>query len=414
MFGSSRYASQTMTNTEKIDIYLWMSFLICFLFNAFAGLISTLMSTYLPVVVEKLSGVTTEGALSTISSYINALYLAGWAIGGFFWGYLSDRLGRVMTLALSTVSLGFFTFLISFAPSWEIVVALRLLSGMAVGGILVITPILLAEIWPARTRSVVIGISSIGFPIGIISSGMVHNMIIDWRAAFFIGLLPVAIGIASIWLLTETEHGQETKSQKGSWASDEKDEDTSNLIRGAIIFGSMLIGLWGMFSWIPSWVQSLLVADGQNERGYSMMLLGLGGLTGGFFSGWVSNLFGVRKALMICFTGCIIMSFILFGTNNVFSGIIYIQLAMLAIFFGISQGLLAIFIPQLFSRTIRGTYTGICFNVGRILTAGAVFFVGVLVTTFGGYNNTLLAFSSIFIIGFITVAFTGDITNKRV
>jgi MFS family permease len=411
MFGTSRLTTQTLTNTETIGFYLWVSFLICFLCNVFAGLISTLMSIYLPVVVENLSGATTEAGLSKISSYINALYLTGWAIGGFFWGYLSDKLGRVTTLSLSTGALGFFTFLISFAPSWEIVVGLRLLSGMAVGGIMVITPILLAEIWPVRTRSVVIGISSIGFPVGIISSGMVHNMIIDWRFAFFIGLLPLAIGISSKWLLTESEHWGDLKSKNRSWASDQTDMDRSNLIRGSIIFGSMLIGLWGMFSWIPTWVQSLLVGDGQSERGFAMMLLGFGGLLGGFGSGWVSNIFGVRKALLICFTGCIVMSFILFGTNDSFSKVIYIELALLAIFFGISQGLLSIFIPQLFSRSIRGTYTGICFNVGRILTAGAVFFVGVLVTSLGGYGNTLLAFATIFIIGFITVAFTKDITK---
>ncbi len=411
MFGTSRYTTQTLTNAETVGIYLWVSFLICFLCNVFAGLISTLMSIYLPVVVENLSGATTEAGLSKISSYINALYLAGWAIGGFFWGYLSDKLGRVTTLSLSTGTLGFFTFLISFAPSWEIVVGLRLLSGMAVGGIMVITPILLSEIWPARTRSIVIGISSIGFPVGIISSGMVHNMIIDWRAAFFIGLLPLAIGISSKWLLIESEHWGDVKSKNRPLGSGQTDMDKSNLIRGSIIFGSMLIGLWGMFSWIPTWVQSLLLGDGQSERGFAMMLLGIGGLLGGFGSGWVSNLLGVRKALLICFTGCIVMSFILFGTNASFSKVIYIELALLAIFFGISQGLLSIFIPQLFSLQIRGTFTGICFNVGRILTAAAVFFVGVLVTTLGGYSNTLLVFTSIFIIGFITVAFTKDITK---
>jgi MFS family permease len=169
-----------------------------------------------------------------------------------------------------------------------------------------------------------------------------------------------------------------------------------------------------MFSWIPTWVQSLLIADGQNERGYAMMLLGIGGLTGGFVSGWVSNLLGVRKAMLFCFAGCIAMSIVLFGTNTTFTNIIYVELALLALFFGISQGLLSIFIPQLFSMHIRGTYTGICFNAGRILTAAAVFFVGVLVATLGGYSNTLLAFTGIFIAGFITVAFTKDIIKNHI
>ena len=242
---------------------------------------------------------------------------------------------------------------------------------------------------------------------------MVKNKINDWRAAFLIGLLPLAIGVVSVWMLKESEHWRDSKSTNFPRTSAQKSHDKSNLIKGTIIFGSMLIGLWGMFSWIPTWVQSLLIADGQSERGYAMMLLGTGGLTGGFISGWVSNMLGVRRAMMFCFAGCITMSMILFGTNASFSNIIYVELALLAIFFGISQGLLSIFIPQLFSLPIRGTFTGICFNVGRILTAGAVFFVGVLVATLGGYSNTLLTFAGIFIAGFIAVAFTKIIIHKN-
>jgi MFS family permease len=187
------------------------------------------------------------------------------------------------------------------------------------------------------------------------------------------------------------------------------DKDRSNLIKGSIIFGSMLIGLWGMFSWIPTWVQSLLGAtDGQNERGIAMMLLGAGGLTGGFASGWVSNALGVRRAMMFCFTGCIIVSGLLFGLNSSFSNVIYAELAFLSFFFGISQGLLSIYIPQLFPVRIRGTFTGICFNIGRIVTAIAIFFVGFLVTFFNGYSNTLLAFAGIFIIGFVTMLLSKD------
>src|SRR5690606_9991221 len=99
---------------------------------------------------------------------------------------------------------------------------------------------------------------------------------------------------------------------------------------------------------------------------------------------------------------------LLFGLNQEFSSIIYVELAVLSLFFGISQGLLSIYIPQLFPFPIRGTATGFCFNVGRIVTTASVFFVGVFVTTFGGYGNTLLAFAGIFVVGIITVYFTRD------
>jgi MFS family permease len=400
-------------DTVKIGILLWISFAICFLCNISAGLISTLMSVYLPVVVKSLSGDVSSDQLSNISAYINSLYIAGWAVGGFFWGFISDKIGRVKALALSVCTFGIFTVIISLASTWEMVVAFRLLSGLAVGGILVITPTLLFEIWPSRTRAVMIGIDSIGFPIGIFSSGLVNLLVTDWHQAFLVGFLPIALAICCLFILKESDDWSESRNNLETKGIQHTQQDRANLVKGAIIFGSMLIGLWGMFSWIPTWVQSLLTdSTGQTERGIAMMLLGAGGLTGGFISGWVSNGLGVRRAMMLCFSGCILMSILLFGLNNLFSTIIYVELALLSLFFGVSQGLLSIYIPQLFPVRIRGTFTGICFNIGRIVTAVAIFFVGVMVTALGGYSNALLIFAGIFVAGFITVSLTNNKVKK--
>lgn len=407
---SQTVATEKM-DAERIGVLLWISFAICLLCNVSAGLISTLMSVYLPVVVKDLSGQTGADDLNKVSAYIQSLYIAGWAAGGFVWGFISDKIGRVKALSLSVCLFGVFTLLISFASSWEWVVLFRLLSGVAVGGILVITPTLLFEIWPAKSRAVMIGIDSIGFPVGIFSSGLVNVLVSNWRGAFMIGFLPMAVGIVALLVLKESEHwknsGVKAELIKASIL------DKNNLFKGSVIFGSMLIGLWGMFSWIPTWVQSLLVdSDGQAERGIAMMLLGAGGLTGGFISGWVCNLLGVRKAMMLCFSGCIALSAVLFGLNEYFTPIIYVELALLSLFFGISQGLLSIYIPQLFPVHIRGTFTGICFNIGRFVTAIAIFFVGMVVTFFNGYSNTLLAFAGIFLIGFLTMLFSKDKTES--
>lgn len=410
MIAGQSVATKKM-DVRKIGILLWSSFAICLLCNISAGLISTLMSVYLPVVVKDLSGQTSPDDLHTVSAYINSLYIAGWAAGGFVWGYVSDRIGRVKALSLSVGLFGLFTLLISVAPSWLWVVVFRLLSGVAVGGILVITPTLLFEIWPARSRAIMIGIDSIGFPVGIFSSGLVTVLVNDWRGAFMIGILPLLISVVAFFM-KESEQWQKTGITILQTKASVSDKE--NLLKGSIIFGSMLIGLWGMFSWIPTWMQSLLInSDGQTERGIAMMLLGAGGLTGGFVSGWVCNTLGVRRAMMLCFTGCIVISALLFGLNTSFSSIIYAELAVLSLFFGISQGLLSIYIPQLFPVHIRGTFTGICFNIGRIVTAIAIFFVGVVVTFLNGYGNTLLAFAGIFLFGFFTMLFSKEKKTKN-
>ncbi len=100
------------------------------------------------------------------------------------------------------------------------------------------------------------------------------------------------------------------------------------------------------------------------------------------------------------------MSFVLFKTNASFSSIIYIEIVILALFFGASQGVLAVYIPSLFPTPIRGRATGFCFNIGRIFTAIAVLFLGILVAVLGGYSNALLIFSLVFLIGFMVTLFT--------
>jgi sugar phosphate permease len=174
-----------------------------------------------------------------------------------------------------------------------------------------------------------------------------------------------------------------------------------------VIFGTMLIGLWAIFLWIPTWIHGLVTGgDAQQERGLSMMMLGMGGLTGGFLSGWLIHAIGTRRSMLLCFTICSLLSFLLLKTNSAFSPLIYIEIAVLALAFGASQGVLSVYIPGLFPVAIRGTATGFCFNIGRLFTATAVLFVGVWVDRLGGYGNSLFIFSMVFIIGLFATIFS--------
>ncbi len=401
-----------MVDAEKISAYHWRMFFICLLGNVLAGMASTLMSVYLPVVVSDLLGQVDDVQLSQTSAYINALYFVGWAIGGLTWGFIGDRIGRAHSLALAVSMYGLFTALKGFASSWEMILFFQFFCGFGVGGVLVLNTTLLSEVWPERTKAVFIGFLSIGFPIGIFSSGAINFFVSGWRQGFMMGAVPFALGIISFFALRESEKWRSSFAARGEQQHVIR-EHRADLFNGTIIFGSMLIGLWAIFSWLPTWVQSLLNgSDGQNERGLSMMLLGAGGLSGGFVSGWVANALGTRKAMLLCFSGCFVLSFLLFKTNHEFSAVTLVEIAALAFMFGISQGLLSVYIPMLFPVAIRATATGFCFNIGRFITAAAVFFVGSLVVTFGGYGNSLFVFSFVFFIGFLFLLISSKATTN--
>ena len=401
-----------MNQTEKITSYHWTLFAVCFLATAFAGTASTLMSVYLPVAVKDLLGNKPTDELDNISAYINAVFIFGGAVGGFISGIISDKKGRKKSLISSMAILGVFTLLTGYMPNWWGVVICRFLTGYGLSAVLVTTTTIMMEEWPKKTRAIFIGILSIAIPVGIFSAGVIDYFVSSWRQAFIIGVVPIVIALLSAWLLKESEkwqYNQDADQHSGKDAGIFSHAYRRDLITGSLIFGTMLIGLWAIFSWLPTWIQTLVVSgDAQEQRGISMMMLGMGGLTGGFLSGWLTNAIGLRKSMLLCFGVCAIMSFMLFKTNTVFSPVIYAEVLVLALFFGASQGVLSVYIPFLFPVSIRGTATGFCFNIGRIFTATAVLFVGVLVSELGGYSNALYIFSFVFLIGWVVTFFAKD------
>jgi cyanate permease len=80
---------------------------------------------------------------------------------------------------------------------------------------------------------------------------------------------------------------------------------------------------------------------------------------------------------------------------------VYGQITVLAFFFGVSQGALSVFIPQLFPQRVSASATGFCFNIGRLFTATIVFFIGSLVDLLGGYGHAVFTFSFVFLIGLV-------------
>ncbi|MDX2045491.1 MAG: MFS transporter [Chitinophagaceae bacterium] len=402
-----------MTDDEKITGYHWLMFAICFLGTALAGTVSTLMPVYLPVAVRDLLGGKNDDELNYISAYINSIFIFGGALGGFICGVISDKAGRKAAVILSIASYGIFTLITGFMPLWQGVVICRFFTGFGLGGILVTANTLMMEEWPKKTRTIFVGILSISIPVGIFSAGVIDYFVSSWRQAFLFGIIPVGVAILSLWLLKESKkwkyHREEFIQSNKSGTTVFSGNHRNDLLLGSVIFGSMLIGLWAIFLWLPTWIQGLIVSgSGQKERGLSMMMLGMGGLTGGFLSGWLMNGIGVRKSLLLCFAVCAVFSFVLFKTNHTFSPVIYAEIAVMALFFGASQGVLSVYIPDLFPVSIRGTATGFCFNTGRLLTATAVLFVGVLVSALGGYSNSLFIFSMVFIIGFAVTFFSSQ------
>lgn len=403
-------AELSLTKPVGFQKYKRALFLICFFSSLFGGTVSTLMSVYLPDAIRDLLQNSSTQSTDNISAIINSIFIFGWTAGGIIWGIFCDTLGRKKSFIYATLCYGLFTILTGMSPTWFLVVLCRFLSGFGIGGVLVITTMLVSEGYQEKKRAVLLGILSISIPVGIFSAGLLTYFVSQWRYAFIVGAIPVILSGMAILFFTESEKWVNATKKENEAIRNLNhlfsSQNSKNLIMGSLVFGAALIGLWATFSWLPFWIQNLMSeTSGQKERGLAMMTMGGGGLLGGFISGWVVHALGLKRTLLICFGASFILAFILFRLTKTLSLGTYFQIAFITIFFGMSQGALSMYIPELFPVSLSATATGVCFNLGRIITAVAVFFIGSLVEMLGGYGNAIFYFDFVFLIGFIITLF---------
>lgn len=397
---------------------LSIAFIICFVSIFFSGISSMLMSVYLPVVVRDMLGTVSAEKMNNVSAYISSIFIFGSMFGGFTWGFICDRIGRSKAVIFSTALYGLFTLLTAFSSSWILLGVYRFLTGFGIGGVLVTTNILIAECWPPKNRAVAIGIVSSAMPVGFIVAGVMNNLLSDWHHAFLTGVVPLILAIIALFILSEPPAWKNNRQQLLNKSAKATSLFSlgykNNLVKGSVIFGAMLIGLWAVFSWAPTWVTSITpdVSKANEYRGLTMMVLAISGLAGSLVSGWIVNVIGFRRTMLLCFAASFIMTFVVFKLNDSVSLSTFIEMGILAFFFGISQGTLSVFIPSLFPTSVRAAATGLCFNIGRIFTATVVFFIGALVSLLGGYGNSVFIFSFIFVLGFAFTFFSNETVNQ--
>jgi MFS transporter, AAHS family, 4-hydroxybenzoate transporter len=139
---------------------------------------------------------------------IFSMGLVGTLIGGFAFGYLGDRIGRRPAIILATAAFGFLTLVFVFADGYASLLALRLVDGIALGGLLPLTWALNIEYAPKRYRATVVTVIMVGYSVGIAIGGPAANLLIPrygWQSLFAVGgALSLAAALALAFVLPES------------------------------------------------------------------------------------------------------------------------------------------------------------------------------------------------------------------
>lgn len=395
-----------------------MLFVLAYLATVSSGVAAALFTQYLPVIVGDIAGATDRATIGRIGAQGGAAFLLGWAVGAVLFGRLADALGRKRALLFAIVTCTAGVVGTAIVSNVVMLIAMRALAGFGAGSILLLCAVLVAEAWKTDGRAKVMGVLANSFPVGLIVAGVVAVAIKDWRIAHLTGGIMVVIAFAVLVLVDEssmwTSSDNISKQHKAIRDTLFSKEHRKDLVAGIVLFGSMLVGLWAAFVWMPTWVGSLGSPEQSSSlRSITNILLGVGSVLGGFGAGALADSVGRKRAAAIGYIGCAITTALIFIPNHSPGLVLYGLTVLLAVFIGNNQGVLIGYIPELFPTLLRGFATGVCYNVGRVITVVAVLLMGVIITLFGGYDAAVLTFGGAYLVGLAALTLARETRGRH-
>ena len=218
--------------------------------------------------LQDLLQVTDDTLVGQWNGYIVAVFLLGAAAGGFLFGWLGDKIGRVRSMMLSILCYSLFTGCCCFAQSaWQLG-AFRFLAALGMGGEWALGVALVMECWPEKLRPLLAGIigaaANFGFLLIAVIGRVFPVTVENWRWMFLVGALPALLTIFIRMFVPESEKWKE--SVKDAKTSPAREIFSPALLKStllAITFASIaLIGTWGAVSgFLPLWTDKLAGGD---------------------------------------------------------------------------------------------------------------------------------------------------------
>ncbi len=385
---------------------------------------SSLTEILMPQYVHAAKG-ELEAAVSGWAGTMTAIFLLGWATGGFVFGVLGDRLGRTRTMVITICIYALFTGLNGLVHNPFEYGLCRFLTALGVGGEFAAGTALVAEVWPQRSRAMALGALQSSSAIGNIMAAFITIALsnLGWRWSFAVGAIPALL---VLWIRKNVKEPERWEQAKKLALATGKPEEMGNLaelfgsprwrkntIAGILLAAAGVGGVWGVGFFLPDLVGIVLKPFAtsapamQTLKSQISIVQQLGAFCGMFCYAPISQKIGRRPALLIFF----ILAFI--AVQAAFGGIHDVQSAYLLAFpLGFCAlapfAAYAVYFPELFPTRLRSTGVGFCYNGARVAAAGAPFLLGSLTKHFavvgdpaGGFRKAASIVACVYVLGLV-------------
>jgi MFS family permease len=356
-------------------------------------------------------------------SVINASWLLGAAVGGWLFGWLGDRLGRVRAMVFSVLAYALFTGLIGLVRDpWQIVV-LRFLAALGMGGEWALGVALVMESWPQSLRPLLAGLigaaANVGFMLNFLPVVWVESLGVPmlsggWRWVLGICALPAVLTFFLRVFVPESEKWQQSvqTGPRPNLTAIFTPALRGRSLLAATLSGIPLLATWGaVASIVTPWAIS---KSGQSWGNYTQTCSAFGAVLGAISGALLAQLLGRRKTYFLLTLGSLFICAYLFRwhfqIHPQIDGWFLLAVGLTGFFTASFYGWMPLYLPELFPTRVRATGQGFGYNFGRIIAAaGALYMSHLLQNVFhGDYAQAGAIISLIYLAGLVVIWFAPE------
>jgi SHS family lactate transporter-like MFS transporter len=276
-----------------------------------------------------------------------------------------------------------------FSPNLTVLLVLRALYGVAMGGEWGVGASLTMESIPAHARGFVSGLLQSGYPTGYFLASIVYGLlfpIIGWRGMFMVGVAPALLVL----------YIRRNVPESPSWAPVRGQSNTLTILKSHWRLGIYAIVLMTAFNFFSHGTQDLYptflqVQHGLGSRdvGLIAVIYNIGAILGGILFGSLSESFGRRRMIIVAaLLSLPVLPLWAFSTSPVW---LAVGAFLMQVMVQGAWGVIPAHLNELSPDEARGTFPGFVYQLGNLIASVNATLQAGIATRYGGNYGFALA-----------------------